>query len=111
MPSSILALSALLNVTSQQESHHIQQDLLPVLVRIVREEFLLCPHSQELGVGLLRLQETLGHDNDGVAETSILNAIWNSCHEQKNNKKKIAERGVDESYSCIRQFSDAELGL
>ena len=110
MPSSILALSALLNVTSQQESQ-IQQDLLPVLVRIVREEFLLCPHSQELGVGLLRLQETLGHDNDDVVETSILNAIWNCCHEHKNNKKKIAERGVDESYSCIRQFSDAELGL
>ena len=110
MPSSILALSALLNVTSQQESQ-IQQDLLPVLVRIVREEFLLCPHSQELGVGLLGLQETLGHDNDDVVETSILNTIWNCCHEHKNNKKKIAERGVDETYSCIRQFSDAELGL
>ena len=98
-------MSAVLNVTSQQESH-IQQVLLPALARIVRDQFLACP--QELGVELLRLQGALGHGADG----SILNAIWGCCYEKENNnKKRVAATGVNDSYICIRQFSDAELGL
>ncbi|EJK63527.1 hypothetical protein THAOC_15811 [Thalassiosira oceanica] len=109
MPSSILALDALLNVTSRQECH-IKHSLLPALVRVGREQFLMCPQSQGLGVGLLRLQDTLGNDND-VPFLMQCPEVAGCYYEEENNKKKIFARGVNESHTCIRQFSDAELGL